>query len=288
MSEITTTKEPRVFLVGAGPGDPELLTVKAHVLLRSGDLILHDDLVPTPILALAGQQAMVVNVGKRCGVKKISQLEINRMMIAAARLGMRIVRLKSGDSGIFGRLAEELDALEAAGIPFEVVPGITAGVAAAASLCVSLTDRRKSSRILIVSGHRAQENECAEKTNWQALAREDTTLVIYMPGRDLCSFAQELLDAGLSPLTPAVVVSRASTPQQRQWCTTLARLPAVSRADAPTILLIGRSLERAAQRTNAALRAPALDEDRRSLPKMFGAAPSTPQSTQDPQRRRAQ
>ncbi|HYL67825.1 MAG TPA: uroporphyrinogen-III C-methyltransferase [Candidatus Limnocylindria bacterium] len=280
--------ESKVFLVGAGPGDPDLLTVKAHTLLRSADLILHDDLVPAPILALAGPQAMVVNVGKRCGVKKITQFEINHMMIAAARRGMTVVRLKSGDPGIFGRLAEELDALEAASIPFEVVPGITAGVAAAASLRVSLTDRRKSSRIVIVSGHRAQENERAEKPDWKALASEDTTLVIYMPGRDLTGFARELLDAGLSPTIPAVVVSRASTPQQREWCTTLAGLPAVSRADAPSILLIGRPLERAAQRTNAARHAPGLDGELNTLLQLIGAESSASSHNENPQRRLAQ
>jgi uroporphyrin-III C-methyltransferase len=279
------SSESKVFLVGAGPGDPDLLTVRAHALLRRADLILHDDLVPAPILAFAGPQAMLVNVGKRCGVKKITQLEIDRMMIAAARRGMTVVRLKSGDPGIFGRLAEELDALEAAGVSFEVVPGITAGVAAAASLRVSLTDRRKSSRIVIVSGHRAQESNHAEKTDWKALAREDSTLVIYMPGRDLAGFTRELLDAGLSPTTPAVVVSRASTPQQRAWSTTLAALPAAPRMDAPSILLVGRSLERALQRTNAALQARALDEDLASLLQMTGASDSKPSSTKDPERR---
>jgi uroporphyrin-III C-methyltransferase len=280
--------ESKIFLVGAGPGDPDLLTVKAHALIRSADLILHDDLVPAPILSLASARTMVVNVGKRCGAKKITQLEINRMMIATARRGMTVVRLKSGDPGIFGRLAEELDALEAAGVPFEVVPGITAGVAAAASLRVSLTDRRKSSRIVIASGHRAQENDHGEKTDWKALAREDTTLVIYMPGRDLAGFTRELLDAGISPSTPAVLVARASTPHQREWRSTLAALPFAPRMDAPSILLIGRPLERAAQRTNAALHAPTLDEDLTSLVQMIGAAPSAPQGTEDPERRIAQ
>jgi uroporphyrin-III C-methyltransferase len=277
--------EPKIFLVGAGPGDPDLLTVKAAALLRAADLILHDDLVPPPVLALAGPQSTVVNVGKRCGTKKITQLEINRMMIAAARRGMRVIRLKSGDPGVFGRLAEELDALEAAGIPFEVVPGITAGMAAAASLRVSLTDRRKSSRILIVSGHQAQENRRAVKTDWKALAREDTTLVVYMPGRDLSTFSHELLEAGLSSAIPAVVVSCASTPLQREWCTTLAELQAVSRTDAPAILLIGRSLERAAQRAKRDHQAPELDEHLTSLLQVIGATPPTLTLTEGPDRR---
>jgi uroporphyrin-III C-methyltransferase len=285
MHEKITAVETKVYLVGAGPGDPDLLTVRAHALLRSADLILHDDLVAAPILELAGPRAMIVSVGKRCGVKKITLHEINRMMIAGARRGLRIVRLKSGDPGIFGRLAEALDALEAAGIPFEVVPGITAGVAAAASLRVSLTDRRKSSRILIVSGHRAQENVQAKKTDWKTLAQEDTTLVVYMPGRDLASFARELLDADLSPTTPAVVVSRASTPNQCEWYTTIAGLPAISRAEAPSILLIGRSLETAAKRALASRQSPAQDGHLTSLLQMIGADPSAPTSPEDFERR---
>jgi uroporphyrin-III C-methyltransferase len=283
-----TPLEAKVFLVGAGPGDPELLTVKAHALLRSADLILHDDLVPPPILALGNPQAMVVNVGKRCGKKKITQPEINQIMIAAARRGLRVIRLKCGDPGIFGRLAEELDALETAGITFEVVPGITAGVAAAASLRVSLTDRRKCSRILIVSGHHAQENDRTEKTDWKALAREDTTLIIYMPGHDLSGFAQELLHARLPPATPAVLVSRASTPQQRLWCTTLAGLHSLSRTDAPAILLIGSSLDRAEQSTNAALYSPTRDEDLASLLQAIGIAHPADQTAEDHERRLAQ
>jgi uroporphyrin-III C-methyltransferase len=240
----------KVHLVGAGPGDPELLTLKAHALIRSADLILHDDLVSAPILALAGPQALLVNVGKRCGVKKITQPEVSRLMISSARRGLKVVRLKSGDPGVFGRLAEELDALEAAGIPFEVVPGITAGAAAAASLGVSLTDRRTSSRIVFVSGHHACENQRREKPDWKSLAAEDATLVVYMPGRDVSTIARELLDGGLSHHTPAVIVSRATTPDQRVWRTTLGELRHSPPMDAPSILIIGRSLERAARHPN--------------------------------------
>ena len=152
-----------VYLVGAGPGDPELLTVKGHRLIREAGVVLHDDLVPAAIVALAGSDAEVVNVGKRCGVKRITQDEINTLMIGAARRGASVVRLKSGDPGIFGRLAEEMEALDAAGIPYEVVPGITAGIAAAASLSVSLTDRRKSARVVIVTGHKAYAGQKQQK-----------------------------------------------------------------------------------------------------------------------------
>src|SRR5215469_980857 len=150
---MTTSMNGKVFLVGAGPGDPNLLTVQAHALVRSAEVILHDDLVSAPILSLASPHAMVVNVGKRCGTKTITQSEINRLMIASARRGLSVVRLKSGDPGIFGRLAEERDALESARVAYEIVPGVTAALSAAASLGVSLTDRRTSSRIVVVSAH---------------------------------------------------------------------------------------------------------------------------------------
>ena len=242
-----TSMQGRVYLVGAGPGDRDLLTVKAHALIRAAEVILHDDLVSPPILALAGPHAMVVNVGKRCGTKKITQSEINRLMIASARRGLSVVRLKSGDPALFGRLAEERDALESAGIPYEIVPGVTAGLSAAASLGVSLTDRRTSSRVVIVSGHRAHENENEPTTDWRSLAAKNSTLVIYMPGRNLGRLRQELLDAGLAAGTPAAIVSAASTPEQREHGTTLGELDTAPQMEAPSILLLGRSLARAAR-----------------------------------------
>lgn len=233
----------KIYFVGAGPGDPELLTLKALRLLTHSDVVLHDDLVPTAILSLAGPQASVVNVGKRCGAKTITQDEINARMIAAARRGLSVVRLKSGDPGIFGRLAEEMDAIESAGLGCEVVPGVTAGVAAAASLGISLTDRRKSARVVIVTGHKVYGQHSSGKIDWKNLAREDAMLVIYMPGHEFGNLRAELLEAGLSPEIPAVIVSRASTPDQRHQFTTLADLNALPRFDSPSILLIGRSLE---------------------------------------------
>ena len=234
----------KVHLVGAGPGDPDLLTVKASALLRSADVVLHDDLVPPPIVALANARAIVLNVGKRSGAKKITQGEINNLMIASARRGMNVVRLKSGDPAIFGRLGEELEALEAASVPFEVVPGVTAGLAAAASLTASLTDRRKSSRVLIVSGHHALENERENKNDWNGLVREDVTLVVYMPGNKFGAFAGELLAAGMPPETPCVIVSRAASPGEHRHWTTLGQLQHAPQMKSPTILLIGRSLQR--------------------------------------------
>jgi uroporphyrin-III C-methyltransferase len=251
-----------VYLVGAGPGDPELLTVKAHGLLSQVEVVLHDDLVPAEILALAGPGAEIVNVGKRCGAKGITQAEINARMIESARRGLDVVRLKSGDPGIFGRLAEEIDALEAAGVPFEVVPGITAGIGAAAALGVSLTDRRNSSRVIVVTGHHAGTAE-QKKPNWKNLAREDATLVIYMPGRDFAGLRAELLAADLAADTPAVIVSRATTPHQVHLCATLGEIDKLPRMESPAILLIGRSLARA--RRESSTQDTSLDLDRVEL-----------------------
>lgn len=228
--------------MGAGPGDPELLTVKGHRLIREAGVVLHDDLVPAAIVALAGSDAEVVNVGKRCGVKRITQDEINTLMIGAARRGASVVRLKSGDPGIFGRLAEEMEALDAAGIPYEVVPGITAGIAAAASLSVSLTDRRKSARVVIVTGHKAYAGQKQQKIHWKSLAREDATLIVYMPGHEFSNLREELLEAGLSRDVPAVIVSRATTPHQRHQFTTVGNLDSLPQLESPSILLMGWAL----------------------------------------------
>ncbi len=234
--------------MGAGPGDPELLTVKAHRLVREAGVVLHDDLVPAAIVALAGSDAEVVNVGKRCGAKRITQDEINTLMIGAARRGASVVRLKSGDPGIFGRLAEEMEALDAAGIPYEVVPGITAGIAAAASLSVSLTDRRKSARVVIVTGHKAYAGQKQQKIDWKSLAREDATLIVYMPGHEFSNLREELLEAGLSRDVPAVIVSRATTPDQRHQFTTVGNLDSLPQLESPSILLMGWALEGAGEK----------------------------------------
>lgn len=232
----------RVHLVGAGPGDPQLLTVKAHRLIEQADVILHDDLVPTAILAVAGPQAEVANVGKRCGAKAITQLQINARMIESARRGLEVVRLHGGDPTIFGRLAEEIDALVEAGIPFEIVPGVTAGTAAAAALGFSLTDRRRSSRVIIVSGHRASKNAPQEKVNWNEVARGDSTLIIYMPGKDFSGLREELLAGGLSPDTPATLVSHVGMVEQQQRSATLAGLDKLQPMEAPAVLLIGQTV----------------------------------------------
>jgi uroporphyrin-III C-methyltransferase len=239
----------KVYLVGAGPGDPELLTVRAYNLLRCADAVLHDDLVPAEILALAGPQTTIVNVGKRCGAKKITQQAINDQMIAAARRGQTVVRLKSGDPGIFGRLAEEIDALKDAKVEYEIVPGITAGIGAAAALGVSLTDRRKAARVVIISGHKAHTGEQDEKIDWKMLARKDATLIVYMPGHEFKALQQELLHAGLPSETPAAIISRATTREQQQEFTTIGNLGTVQGLAAPSLLLIGWALEGAGEKS---------------------------------------
>jgi uroporphyrin-III C-methyltransferase / precorrin-2 dehydrogenase / sirohydrochlorin ferrochelatase len=250
----------KVYLVGAGPGDPDMLTVKAHKRLAQADVILHDDLVPAAILSLASPRAEVVNVGKRCGAKGATQSEINARMIGAAHAGLAVVRLKGGDPAIFGRLAEEIDALDAANVPWEIVPGITAGLAAASALGASLTDRRKSARVVIITNQRAAGSEAPTRRDWQALAREDATLVIYMPGHDFDALREQLLAAGLPPEIPAAVVSRAAAPNQSVECTTLGQLNFLPKAPAPAILLVGWSLDAAVRRRLAANTAPLLAE----------------------------
>jgi uroporphyrin-III C-methyltransferase len=242
------TKPTTVYLVGAGPGDPDLLTLKAHRILREADEILHDDLVPSAILALANPLAVVANVGKRCGAKTMTQEQINARMIQSAREGRKVARLKGGDPGIFGRMAEEIGALEMAGVPFEVVPGITAGMAAAASLGISLTDRRKSSHAIFVSAHPAQHGGKDIRPDWKNLVHPDGVLVIYMPGNNHARLRDELLSAGLDPQMPAALISRTSTAEQTVQYATLVNLSRVSPAAAPSILLIGRSLDRASRK----------------------------------------
>jgi uroporphyrin-III C-methyltransferase / precorrin-2 dehydrogenase / sirohydrochlorin ferrochelatase len=246
----------KVYLVGAGPGDPDLLTVKALKLLACADVILHDDLVPAEILALAGPRAAIVNVGKRCGAKGATQSEINARMIAAARAGRSVVRLKGGDPAIFGRLAEEIDALDSEHIPWEIVPGITAGLAAAAALGASLTDRQKSARVVIVTNHHAA-GSANTRPDWQNLARQDATLVIYMPGHDFDELRGRLLAAGLPAEIPAAVVSRAASPGESVVCASLGELNSLLRVPAPSILLVGWALDSAVRRSLAAS-APAL------------------------------
>jgi uroporphyrin-III C-methyltransferase len=241
VAHVSAAEKGTVYLVGAGPGDPELLTLKAAALLRSADLVLHDDLVPAAVIAMAGGQALVVSVGKRCGVKRVRQSEIHALMIDAARQQLSVVRLKSGDPLVFGRAAEEMDALRAANIPFEVVPGITAAFAAAAQIGCSLTDRRAASSVELHTGHKAADAD-------QNDAAESVTRVVYMPGRNFCALAEERLQAGDAPALPCCVISRAAQPDQSIQWSTLGELADVVPGPAPVLLLTGWALADAAIR----------------------------------------
>ena len=226
----------KVYLAGAGPGDPELLTVKATRLLKAADVVLHDDLVAPEILKLVPAHAQVHNVGKRCGKKKISQEEINFLMIGHASLGMTVLRLKSGDPLIFGRLGEEIEALREAGIEFEIVPGVTSAFGAAASSQIPLTHRRVSPAVVLLTGQRATENEEAD---WQKFVSSGATLVIYMPGHHYSEIAARLSAAGAVAETSCAIISRATTSNQQTFVTSLEALPRAPRLPAPTLLVVG-------------------------------------------------
>lgn len=226
-----------VYLVGAGPGDPDLLTVKALRLIQSADVILHDELVTPAILSLAAPAAELVNVGKRCGTKIITQDEINALMASYARDHRIVVRLKSGDPLIFGRAAEEMTALTSAGVPFEVVPGISAAFAAAAAIPCSLTDRNAASNVIFSTGHHAQSHNQDSVPQ-----REDATRIVYMPGRDLSLLALQWLQEGLPPEFPCAIVSHAARPEQQVQRTTLADLGKARPTSSPSLLIAGWAL----------------------------------------------
>jgi uroporphyrin-III C-methyltransferase len=242
VADMSAAAKGTVYLVGAGPGDPELLTLKAASLLRSADLVLHDDLVPEAVLAIAGKQALVLSVGKRCGVKRVHQSEIHSLMIEAAHQQLSVVRLKSGDPLVFGRAAEEMDALRAADVPFQVIPGITAAFAAAAQIGCSLTDRRTASSVELHTGHKAADAS-------QDVPSESVTRVVYMPGRNFRAFAEERLRAGDAPALPCCVISRAAQPDQGVQWSTLGELSDLVPGLAPVLLLTGWVLTDAASRS---------------------------------------
>lgn len=226
----------KVYLVGAGPGDPELLTLKALRLLRSAEAVLHDDLVAPEILQFIPPAAQVHNVGKRCGKKKIQQEEINFLMVALADSGLRVVRLKGGDPLIFGRAGEEIESLRRANIPYEIVPGVTSALGAAAAAQIPLTHRRASSALVLITAHQASESEAV---NWNKLAGSGATLVIYMPGQNYSEIAAKLRAAELSSETPCAIISRATTLHERTHRTTIADLPRSPQLAAPTLLVVG-------------------------------------------------
>jgi len=237
----------KVYLVGAGPGDPELLTVKAYRILREADVVLHDNLVNPAILELASPASQIVNVGKRCGRRDITQSEINSRMVEYARAGLAVVRLKGGDPLVFGRAGEEMEALREAEVEFEIVPGVTAAFAAAAAAGIPLTDRRLASSLVFLTGHLAAGKNHQGRSGWPALDPPDATpgdasartIVVYMPGNDYAQMASELRTAGVAAQTPCLVVSDASSGDEEVHLATIATLPESPRLPSPKLLIVG-------------------------------------------------
>jgi uroporphyrin-III C-methyltransferase / precorrin-2 dehydrogenase / sirohydrochlorin ferrochelatase len=232
----STNLPGKVFLLGAGPGDPDLLTVKSARLLQSANIVLHDSLVSAEILALIPATAQRIDVGKRAGHRLLTQSEINSLLVDAAHKHQIVVRLKGGDPLLFGRAAEEIEALRGAQIHFEIVPGISSAFASAAAAQISLTDRRLASRVLFTTFSRTYD---ARAFNGVPIA-PDTTVVVYMPGPDYAEVSHWLCDSGIIPETPCLVVSKTSQREQAVHATTLAGLASLPPLPAPALLIVGR------------------------------------------------
>lgn len=230
----------RVTLVGAGPGDPELLTVRAVKALRRATVVLVDDLVDPGVLRYLRRRARVVPVGKRGGCVSTPQAFIHRLMVAEAQRGEQVVRLKGGDPFVFGRGGEEVDALREAGIEVDVVSGLTAGIAGPAAIGIPVTDRRCTPGVALVTGH---AKPGGSGPDWAALARSGLTLVVYMGTQRVAEIVQPLRAAGLADETPAAVISAAHTARQHHARCTLGTLvytlDAESQLGSPAVLVIG-------------------------------------------------
>ena len=252
----------KVYLVGAGPGDPELLTVKAMRLLARADAVFHDSLVSREVLRLIAPNAQVIDVGKRCGQKLLTQEEIHSLLVSAARTHEVVIRLKGGDPLVFGRAGEEIEALRDAGVDFEVVPGITAALGAAAAAGISLTDRRAASQIVISTFSRGTEGAGMD---WGAIG-STTTLALYMPGPDYAEVAQRLREGGLPDDLPCVIVSNASgAAQQIRW-SCIARLAGEEKLPAPALMIVGRVASRKVQEISKAFWRGELRDERAPRP----------------------
>ena len=228
----------KVYIIGAGPGAADLLTVRAANFIRTAEVVLHDDLVSQEVLDLISSTAKVVNVGKRCGQHSTSQAQIHALMISHAQQGENVVRLKSGDPAIFGRLGEELDALREAEIAFEVVPGITAAHASAAAASFTLTDRRSASALVLLTAHHCGKGPQA------LLDPAKTTYAVYMPGPDYGETAHQLMAMGLDEDTPCALIAQASSRQQQVRFLELSNLHSVAGVSAPALLIVGEVTRR--------------------------------------------
>jgi uroporphyrin-III C-methyltransferase len=233
-----------VSFVGSGPGDPELLTLKAVARLQSADAVLFDDL-SSAVLGHARPGADLVAVGKRAGRPSPTQAHVSQLLVEYARTGIRVVRLKSGDAGMFGRLEEEIVALRAAGIPFEIIPGINAASAAAAAAQIPLTRRLSARRVQFVTGHDVT-GDLPEQRNMAALADPEATTVVFMPKRTFPALAASLIEHGLSPDTPALIAENIGHPDQSLTRSTIADLAEQLHAgfsSKPALILYGPLME---------------------------------------------
>jgi uroporphyrin-III C-methyltransferase/precorrin-2 dehydrogenase/sirohydrochlorin ferrochelatase/uroporphyrin-III C-methyltransferase len=247
----------KIFLIGAGPGDPELVTLKAAKILARAEVVMHDSLVDPRIVAMANPAASIIDVGKRCGRHSARQETISEMLVAQARTGRLVVRLKGGDPMIFGRATEEMEALRGANIDFEVIPGVTAASAAAAGLRISLTRRDTARTLHILTGHGAEGGMPGH--DFIGLTRSGGIIAIYMGGETVAGLATHFIEAGMAPDTPAILVENASLPNERHQRATIATLPALHAAQpatGPVLILVGEALHaaetRAAQEVAAA------------------------------------
>lgn len=238
-------KKGSVFLVGAGPGDPDLVTVKAMRLLERCDVVVYDNLVPDEVVATLPPEIERRYVGKKAGKHTLSQSGINELLVELARAGKTVVRFKGGDPFIFGRGGEEAQFLKEHGIPFEVVPGITSGIAAPALVGIPCTDRRKASSVTFVTGHRATDSALsAVQWDWIGQAKAGT-LVIYMGVSEIGSIVERLLQSGMGPETPSAAIERGSMPTQRIVCAPLSDLPAKVQQNSirpPAVFVIGETV----------------------------------------------
>jgi uroporphyrin-III C-methyltransferase len=230
-----------VWLVGAGPGDPDLLTIKALRALQAADVVVHDGLVTDQILDLARPGARLISVAKRKSRHSYAQDEIDRMLVAFAREGLTVVRLKGGDPFVFGRGGEELEACREAGVECRVVPGVTAAFAAAAAAGAPLTHRGQAQAVTFVTGHAARGE--VPELDWPALARPNQTVVVYMGLSTAGLIAGRLMDAGRDPATPALIVENASRADERRRTTTLGGLAAAAAGlTGPALLVVGEAM----------------------------------------------
>jgi len=226
-----------VWLAGAGPGDPGLLTLEALAGLAQADVVVHDALVGQRVLKLAGPQARIVFAGKRGGRPSSAQADITRNLIAFARAGERVLRLKGGDPFVFGRGGEEAKALAAAGVPFRIIPGVTAGLAALAAAAIPATLRGLNQAVIFATGHGAEK-----EFDWTPLVRTGAPIVLYMAMQNLEAIAAAMMRAGLSPQTPAAVIAAATRSDQRILVSIVEKVAAQARAqhfEPPAIVVIG-------------------------------------------------